>query len=347
MKMLFDVYNPYTNTEVTHYYVELITKSLYVIGIETRHVTRLNAKKNKKVKGVVVVAITDAILAKLRGYKYVILWIQGALPEESYVRNNSKVRLYILNWIEKRAIRYSDFILLVTNEMMSHIKRKHGIAIKNAYVMPCVNEELHESSFETTEKYINNSFVYVGGLQKWQCFEEIVNVYACIEEKVKDTKLYVFTKQIQEAERVIKEVGVKNVEIGYVPQEELSSRIKNIKFGFVIREDIVVNNVATPTKLSNYLANGIIPIYSEAIKEFSHIMKNRKYQILLKNDMNCKAMAETVINSDLLKSLEASSILQEYRELFALYYSKDLHLTEIGKKMKNTFQKMEGDGINR
>lgn len=48
----------------------------------------------------------------------------------------------------------------------------------------------------------------------------------------------------------------------------MTDTLRDVKFGFVLRDDIAVNNVATPTKLSSYLSAGVIPIYSSALKDF-------------------------------------------------------------------------------
>ena len=47
----------------------------------------------------------------------------------------------------------------------------------------------------------------------------------------------------------------------------------------ITRKDIAINKVATPTKMSSYLANGIIPIFSDIIGDFNKVMGKLKYTV--------------------------------------------------------------------
>lgn len=48
----------------------------------------------------------------------------------------------------------------------------------------------------------------------------------------------------------------------------MKQEMKKAKFVFCIREDIAGNHVATPTKLSSYVCNGVFPVYSSCMKAF-------------------------------------------------------------------------------
>jgi hypothetical protein len=61
---------------------------------------------------------------------------------------------------------------------------------------------------------------------------------------------------------------VKSVKPDYLNNKAYPEAI----LGFVLRDDIAVNNVACPTKISEYLRHGIIPIvYSENIGDFVNL----------------------------------------------------------------------------
>ena len=53
--------------------------------------------------------------------------------------------------------------------------------------------------------------------------------------------------------RLVEQHRVSNVEIRRVSEGEVDEYIAKCKYGFLIREDNTVNNVATPTKMSTYI----------------------------------------------------------------------------------------------
>lgn len=83
-----------------------------------------------------------------------------------------------------------------------------------------------------------------------------------------DVELRVFTFSVDQANKLLEERGIKNYSVTSVPPDQMTEALRDVKFGFVLRDDIAVNNVATPTKLSSYLSAGVIPVYSTALKDF-------------------------------------------------------------------------------
>ncbi len=54
-----------------------------------------------------------------------------------------------------------------------------------------------------------------------------------------------------------------------VPPEELAAKLSQFEFGLILREDSIVNQVSSPTKMAEYLSHGVIPIVdSPAIGDY-------------------------------------------------------------------------------
>ena len=275
-----------------------------------------------------------AVKYKNKDLKNACVWYQGIAPEESFMSNNSKIRFFILSKIEKYIFKKAGLVFLVSNEMKRFYEKKYKLDLsKKSFIMPCFNEQgIVESAFND-EKYRENTFVYLGGLQKWQCFEQTVKIYSEIEKRSNmSTKFLVFTAAKEQAVNMLKKYSVKNYEVDFVPPEELSERIKSIKYGFVLREDNPVNNVATPTKFSNYLANGIIPIYSGAVKSFAEYDSELKLGIICDLD-NTEKGVESVIGH-MKKNITSQEIKIKCEEAFSNYYNQQLYIEKIAEKIK-------------
>ena len=325
-----DIYNPYPNTVVTELYVSVISEAVRANEIICNPIAKLDKNNSNKNAAVIVIAAKDAIRAHRCGYKTIILWTQGIIPEESYLRHHSRVRSLILSNIEKKALKVSDFLLYVSDAMRIHYEKKYNIKKEKYYIMPCFNDEIHESSFYKQDKYKNNTFIYAGGMDVWQCFEETVMLYKKIETMLPDTVLKVFTKDQDSAEIILKKHEVNNYSLGFVSPNQIGEEMANVKFGFSLREDNPVNNVATPTKISTYIAYGVIPIYSDCIKGFSEISEECKYSVRINKDASdinrIIELANAYINPD--------DVLQSMKSCYGEYFSFDYHKKNLRLMMK-------------
>ena len=109
--------------------------------------------------------------------------------------------------------------------------------------------------------------------------------------------------------------------------------LQHYKYGFIIRKDIEMNRVATPTKMNTYLANGVIPIYSNYIFAFKEGLKNTQYQIEISNN---DEVLEEIISFE-KKNIEAFNVLENYKStVFSHFYSEDFHINNLIEKIKKT-----------
>ncbi len=330
----FTIYNPYSNQAVTSFYVDIITEALQSLGYETEKKNALTYDKDNF--GIVIVTAKDYKLAKKCGYRHILLWLQGLPPEESFMRNHSYLRKFILSIRDRNALKHSNLVFLVSEKMREFLENKYRISFKNKYmIMPCFNTELDKASFSVPEKYEKNVFTYTGSLASWQCFEQTARLYSQIEQALPDCRFDVYTSEKAEAEALLKKYGVKNYRIDFVTPSELTERLKCCKFGFVLREDDPVNNVATPTKFSTYLSNGVIPIFSSCIDGFYRATQDMKYVVALDSFTPDKVFqfCKSPVNVDELTA--------EYVKLFDTYYNRQLYVENISNFIKNYIQEVQ------
>ena len=315
---------------VTGKYMSLLLSACQSVG-ETKTIINGEKPKNKK-EFIVCDTVQTAFWYLLRGYKKQIVWMQGVAPEESYMRNQSKLRYKVLSFMEKRVLKRSKMLLLVSEEMLSHYEKKYKLSLKEkSVVMPCFNETGVEEDAFYQEKYEKNDFLYVGGMAKWQCFGAMASLFAKIEQR-QDSTFFVYTFEKEKAEEILREKGVKKYVVDYAPKAELSQRIKGIKYGFVLREDCTVNNVATPTKFSNYLANGIIPIYSDALKSFAKVDEGQKVGIVCNVD-DLELGAKKVVEHAKEK-IDADAFKEKCKWFFENYYDEKTYVEIMQSKIK-------------
>lgn len=288
-------------------------------------------------KDVLVVcgSCTDMLQLWTKGYRKIVTWYQGTLPEESYMRNQSGIRKAVLSCIERFALKHSVLNIVVSKAMIKHYKRVYGIELNNAYVMPCYNVEFQRKCI-TEKNPESRVFVYAGGLSKWQCIEQMLQFYKQIEDSVEGkAKLLFLTPEIESAKELVKKYKILNCEVSCVHYSKLAEKMKQAKFGFALREDTVVNQVSTPTKLANYVASGIIPIYSECIRDFYEESKKNPYQVAI-HDVNKISNSEIEKIIGLLeKTIESEELQKSMHTYFEQYYNTEWHIQHLSEMLGN------------
>lgn len=256
------------------------------------------------------------------GAKNVILWCQGIIPEESYLRNRSKSKSAILSLIEKRALKKAAFCLFVSDDMRRHYEVKYGLSFEGrCFVMPCFNSMFEQESFFAEGKYDSPIFAYVGSMAAWQCFDATVDLYKELEARLPGALLKVLTFDQAGARKILRAKGVERYEVGCVPPEKVAGELAKVAYGFVIREDDPVNRVATPTKLSSYMAAGVIPVFSDCIGSFSALARGLKYAIPVGSSVDVDAVARRCA-----EPVRREEVLGEYRRVFDTYYSREYYV---------------------
>ena len=316
---------------VQDFYADVIGKGLEKAGYSLYKTITIN-EIGKIEKDSIIISISHYLTLRLRlkGFKNIIYWIQGTSPDESFMRNHSYIRKFFISCVEYFALSKAKFVFMVSESMLNHFKKKyHKDYSYKTYIMPCYNSEVQRELFFTPGKYDDNTFCYVGGLSVWQCFPETVGLYKQIEDRVPNAKLKVFTGDQDKAKSILKEKGVKNYEVKYVKPDQLVSELASCKYGFIVRAESPVNYVATPTKLSNYMAAGLIPIVYNSVGFFEEILGKAENAVVLNgsDDLN------KIINIT-ERSISAEDVYEEFSTLFSQFYNTDAHIKQIAEKLQ-------------
>lgn len=316
------------NSIVTDYYLNVIGKMLSDCG-ETIQDYDLNNKICKN-DIVVVATVLDFFKMYEKGFRKIIFWMQGIEAEESFLKHQSKLRKFVLDKLTKLALTKASAIFYVSEAMRKYEENKFKINTKHkCFIMPCFNVSQNEDLDLSDEKYKSNIFTYVGSLSKWQCFEETIDFYKMIEELNPKTELRIYTFQKMEAEKVLVEKKVKNYSIDTVPPEKVTEVLESAKFGFVLRDDIAINNVATPTKLSSYLSAGVIPVFSSCLTDFYEKTRDLKYVVSVED----KKVVPNKLKVMMSEKVYANEVEKEYKQLFLTYYNPKYYEKRFNKQL--------------
>lgn len=319
-----------TLNEATEYYVNIIKEAVSKSGNEV--VQSSQFKDTKYFETVFVMSAKWCFLVKVTNPKAkVITWFQGLGGEEALMSRGSKRDKAIWTLLEGFAMKFSWLNIYVSERMREYYIERYMTVDTNYFIMPCFNKKLNKDSFNYPDKYTKPTFVYAGSLDKWQCIEQALELYSMVEKRMPDASLTLLTKQKEQAVAILKKYNIENGEVNFVPLDKLDLELQKYKYGFLIREDHIINNVSTPTKMNSYLANGIIPVYTDVIDSFN-VYLNNEYFIKLEKDKDFTNWAEVIIDSEYNKYLNKALYIESLKELFSDYYSREYYINNFRKK---------------
>ncbi|EPQ6906582.1 hypothetical protein ACUVZB_000120 [Citrobacter freundii] len=316
--------------EATRYYINIIMDG--VANGNVKHVSHI--RDLLKYDIVITLDAKSFFFTKLSfPRKKIINWFQGVVPEEAMMIFNSRFRYCYWSLFEYFTLKYAHYNIFVSDKMLEHYVRKYKYKKSNYTVMPCFNSEINTSIIRNnSDKYSSLSFVYAGSLHKWQCIMQTLYFFKKVQLKYPDALLLFLTFDKIKAQKLVDDLELNNVRVDSVSENELPFHIAKCHFGFLIREESIVNQVATPTKMSSYLSVGTIPIFTSAIEEL-----NEKINIKNKFVYSCREDMDSVITkfeeyfSD---GIDVELLIKEYENVFETYYNKDFYKSIIRNKVK-------------
>lgn len=304
-----------SNGVVTDAYLHAIGDSLGRVGHRVEYTYSAEECPGTKSDIYVVAVAPSAAKLLSKGKKNVVFWAQGVWPEESLERHGSSIRFAACSFVEKMALLGAKRVFVVSSAQQRHYEGKYSIDLsKKTFVMPCSNEPFHREAFFTEGKYDRPVFLYAGSLAKYQCIDLMLDAFAQAQQALPEARLLFYTSEQDEAKRLVEKRGLHNVEVSYKTQAELPAAIAAAKYGFVIRDDSVVNRVSTPTKISTYIANGIIPIYSPSLLSFSETAEG-----LTRVSYERNTFIEKLLSVE-SRSIDPNEVLSQYED----YYRREL-----------------------
>lgn len=289
--------DPRSLNDATNYYCGIIKKCVLEKGYNYCIAHTLNVVKNADL----VITITEKyfLKAKVRyPSKKTIYWAQGVDAEETKMQINSltQVLRYLFRRIaESFAVNNADLLFCVSDRMVQYYEKKYGYHNSgNVVVMPCYNLQL--SSEFNTFQYETPVFVYAGNTSVWQNVDFMLDVYALVEKQISGAEIRVFTRQVEEFQMKIIQRNIKRFLVEYIPVERLQDELHKCKYGFIIRDNHIVNQVATPTKMNSYLAAYLIPIFSDGVDDFKKNISLGQYTIMAKCPLDVNEVANMIVN---------------------------------------------------
>jgi hypothetical protein len=207
----------------------------------------------------------------------IITDLHGIVPEEEEYADNQELAR-VMQATEKDVFKYGKYFVSVSNAMVVHFTIKYNLKnVKKWIVLPIFDGSPVVPT--PKNKTCNNKVIYAGGTQNWQ------NVDLMVDTINSSSNKYSFTILTHDTQAFsgIGECASKRTIVKQVESNLIANYYKQAGLGFILRDDMILNRVACPTKLIEYLAHGVVPIVlCENIGDFATM----GYSFLTLDDFN-------------------------------------------------------------
>ncbi len=207
--------------------------------------------------------LADYILPWLSSGK-VCVDIHGVTPEEEEMLGRPELKEHY-EAVEQKVLAQAMKCIAVSNAMIQHYSDKYPHLSPNWITVPVFEAysdshqpEVSKARLERNKPELPVAVVYTGGTQVWQNVTGMLEVAEASAGWAKYTFYSHDQKLIRTAAskmKIDRDIGVSFCEKSRLPEV-----YRNADFGLVLRTDTAVNRVACPTKLTEYLHFGVIPI---------------------------------------------------------------------------------------
>lgn len=244
--------------------------------------------------------------------KDLVLDIHGVVPEENKLIGQN-FRFIVFNWCEKLIFHKKNIkVICVTNQMINFYQRKYQNTTAHfvRYIIFPNNLQDNELTYNHSDKV---NIIYSGNLQKWQNIDLMIETIKKIHQNP-NYHFYILTGELEAMKRKFKNVfgDSDKITITSLPPDKLASIYNISHYGFVLRDDIEVNNVACPTKLIEYMNYGIVPIVlGDSIGDF----KEYDYERVLNTELENLKPYKSLKNKEIINKINKENSLINIKEL--------------------------------
>ena len=195
-----------------------------------------------------------------------VIDVHGVVPEE-FRYSNDFCSAVIMERLEEFAVRHAKGIVVVTKAMGRYLQGKYRERLRGMLLEYPILPPMPDMPWRQ-EECARPLVVYAGGVQKWQ----LTPLMAKIMVEQRDLCRYaIYTPSPEEFAALLPPQfrGCPTFDLDSKNHDDLLEIYPFCHYGFILRDESIVNQVACPTKLVEYLAMGIVPIVnSPSIGDF-------------------------------------------------------------------------------
>lgn len=268
-----------------------------------RHIQRLQARE--PVSFVYIRNFWNSFAVPSGKFK-VVFDLRGANREETEFRSSllNGVKAKIYSFFERKAVQRADYLQCVSEPLRRYISERfqRGDA---AVVNSCIEKERFE---ECRRDRMNMRscfgmhpndivFLYSGGLDAYQELGAMFRLWFEIHNVMDNAHFLLLTsgQPSRSDEIYLNRIPKDRLTLQNVAPEQVPRYMSMADFGFLLRKNILLNNVASPTKFPEYLAAGLGIIASPGIGDLSRLVEDQEIGCVV-DEADMESSTKAILN---------------------------------------------------
>ena len=225
---------------------------------------------------------------------------RGAFAEEFEYNNSLKIakNLKKYNSLKKQEqiiVSLSDVVFCVSEKLRDyHIENQPQVDKTKFFINPCNADStdfyfsVKERNLFRNELNVTDKFVvcYSGGLElSWQKPDVLFNFFKQFQNLHSKSFFLVLTSEVPMAQQFFNEFGFAQdtYKAFSVANNEVKGYLSAADLGVLFRDNVPMNNVASPTKFAEYLMCGLPVAISAGVGDFSKIIEQNNWGFIYDN----------------------------------------------------------------
>jgi glycosyltransferase involved in cell wall biosynthesis len=240
---------------------------------------------------------------------------------------------------QESALRRADAVLCVSRSMRTHIARESGPRYDNMSVVPCCTDVDAVASAAAERNGVRQRLgladklvvAYNGSLAPWQRLRESIALFAAISRLRSQAHFLAITTHPAAVRAALREMAVPSraATVLSVAQREVAGSLAAADVGLLLRDESLVNRVASPVKFAEYLAAGVPVVLTDGIGDASELVQREQVGCVLDGLENS---AENVVRVQAFVSslrLGQPDLQQQCRRVAREQFSWAAHLPTL------------------
>ncbi len=252
------------------------------------------------------------------------------VAEVALNRRRGTIVTKLVNFMEDSEIRKSDRVATISKRLDTYVQQRVGR--RCTVVIPsCYDPQrfyLEAGAREQTRDELGAApgeklLCYSGGMAPWQRVGEIVTLFDQLSCRRNDVRFVILTPDVGNLRSTIASLThPSRFYLKNCSHDEIRRYLSACDAGVIMRHDTMVNNVASPIKVAEYLACGLPVIMTRGIGDYSEDLVREGVGILLDEASDVPdQVIQFIFNADLTsRQTRASRYARQHLTLDANWH---------------------------
>lgn len=242
-----------------------------------------------------------------------------------------------ISYTECVTCQQADKIFSVSNVLKRYLMINYGINEERFFIYPCLSDQRKFYFDAKLRNEVRNSlgfdcghrvYLYAGGLYNaYHSLDDIVSFLNFVAKKDENARFLLLSRDKINQEDILRHYPDLNGRFinQAVPNSEMVKYLNAADYGILFRENVPMNNVASPSKFAEYILCGLPTIISEGVGDYSTVCEPNGLGILVPEEQmknleifNFTKLLNAEFNRESIASYGKLNLSKQSRLLFVI-----------------------------